>query len=147
MSTNPTVLAQAMTLAMTSDDVASMVNLFAPDGEWTIMATGETFRGHDQIRALAMRSIAGRDHPPGEGIKPFNVFGNADETRLCWEYVHTAVVTDRWPSSTNRPAVGTKINMPILLSCESRDGKLVKIREYFDMWSIVDPGTAHHLYS
>jgi ketosteroid isomerase-like protein len=136
-----------MTDAMTSDDVESMVNLFAPDGEWTIMATGETFRGRDQITQLATRSVAGREHPVGQGIKPFNVFTNADETRLCWEYVHTAVVTDKWPSSTNRPAVGTEIRIPILLSCESRDGKLVKIREYFDMWAIVDPGTPHHLYS
>ena len=32
---------------MTSDDIESMVNVFAEDGEWVIMATGETFRGHD----------------------------------------------------------------------------------------------------
>jgi hypothetical protein len=40
-------LSQAVTDAMTSDDIESMVNLFAPDGEWVLMATGETFRGHD----------------------------------------------------------------------------------------------------
>jgi hypothetical protein len=111
------------------------------------MATGETFRGHDQIRQLAIRSIAGRNHPAGEGIKPFNVFTNAEGTRLCWEYVHTAVVTDKWPSSTHRPAVGSTVTIPILLSCESLDGKLTKIREYFDMWAIVDPATPHKLYS
>jgi ketosteroid isomerase-like protein len=43
--------------------------------------------------------------------------------------------------------VGTKISVPIILSCEIRDGKIVKAREYFDMWSLVDPGTPHHLYS
>ena len=142
-----TDLARAITNAMTTDDIESMVDLFVPDGEWTIMATGETFRGHDQIRQLATRSVAGRSHPAGEGIKPINVFGNAEGTRLCWEYVHTGEVTDKWPSSSNRPALGTKLDLPILLSCDSRDGKLVKIREYFDMWSIVDPGTPHHLYS
>jgi hypothetical protein len=54
---------------------------------------------------------------------------------------------DQWPSSADRPAVGTKISVPIILSCEIRDGKIVKAREYFDMWSLVDPGTPHHLYS
>jgi len=144
---NPTTLARAMTDAMTSDDVESMVDLFVPDGEWVIMATGEAFRGHDQIRQLATRSVAARDHPAGEGIQPFNVFSNAEGTRLCWEYVHRCVVTDKWPASTNRPAVGTKVDLTILLSCETREGKLVKIREYFDLWSLVDPGTPHHLYS
>jgi uncharacterized protein (TIGR02246 family) len=51
-------LVKAMTDAMTSDDVDGMVKLFAPDGEWIIEATGETFRGLDQIRQLATRSIA-----------------------------------------------------------------------------------------
>jgi hypothetical protein len=75
------------------------------------------------------------------------VFFNADGTRICWEYMHTCVVTDQWPASTNRPAVGTKLEIPILLSCDCSDGKLVKIREYFDMWSIIDPGSQHRLYS
>jgi uncharacterized protein (TIGR02246 family) len=134
-----TTLARAVTDAMTSDDVESMVALFVPDGEWIIMATGESFRGRDQIRQLATRSVAARDHPAGEGIKPFNVYSNDEGTRLCWEYVHTFVVTDKWPASTNGPAVGAKIDLPILLSCD--------IREYFDLWSLIEPGTPHHLYS
>lgn len=43
-----TDLAQAFTHAMTHEDIESIVNLFAPDGEWVIMATGETFRGLDR---------------------------------------------------------------------------------------------------
>jgi ketosteroid isomerase-like protein len=140
-------LVKAMTAAMTSDDVASMVNLFAPDGEWKIMATGETFRGTDQIRQLAIRSVAGRDHPAGTGIKPTNVFTNAEGTKLCWEYVHTGVVTDQWPASTNRPAPGTKIELPIVLICDIREGKLARIREYFDLETAAEPGVRHKLYS
>jgi hypothetical protein len=60
-----TDIVQTITNAMTSDDIESMVNVFAPDGEWVIMATGETFRGHDQIRQLATRSVAARDHTAG----------------------------------------------------------------------------------
>jgi len=140
-------LVQAFTVAFATDNVEDFYKLIAPEAEWVIMATGETFRGLDQIKDLAVRSVAARDHPVGMGIKPVNIFTNAEGTRLCWEYVHTAVVTDQWPSSADRPAVGTKISVPIILSCEIRDGKIVKAREYFDMWSLVDPGTPHHLYS
>jgi hypothetical protein len=41
-------LAHAITDAMTSEGVDKMINLFTSDGEWVIMATGETFRGHDE---------------------------------------------------------------------------------------------------
>jgi uncharacterized protein (TIGR02246 family) len=140
-------LVKAMTAAMTSDDVESMVKLFAPDGEWVIVATGETFKGLDQIRQLATRSVAGRDHPTGSGIKPTNVFTNADGTKLCWEYVHTCVITDQWPASKNRPAPGTKAVVPIVLICDIREDKLVKIREYFDLQTVTEPGTPHKLYA
>ena len=86
-------LVQAFTVAFTTDNVEDFYKLIAPEAEWVIMATGETFRGLDQIKDLAVRSVAARDHPVGMGIKPFNIFTNAEGTRLCWEYVHTAVVT------------------------------------------------------
>ncbi len=140
-------LAQIVTKAMTSDDIESMVNAFAPDGEWVIMATGETFRGYDQIRQLATRSVAARDHTSGLGIKPTNVFSNAEGTRLCWEYVHTGVVTDKWPASSHKVPAGTKFDLPIVLICDIRQGKLVTIREYFDLLTLLEPDTPHRLYS
>ena len=142
-----TDIVQAFTEAFTTDDVEGFYKLIADDAEWVIMATGETFSGIEQIKQLTMRSIAARDHPSGMGIKPFNIFTDVERTRLCWEYVHTAVVTDKWPSSTHKPAAGSQISIPIILSCEIRDGKIIKAREYFDMWAIVDPGTPHKLYS
>jgi ketosteroid isomerase-like protein len=140
-------LVPAFTAAFTSDDIEGFLKLIAPDCEWVIMATGETFRGLDQIEQLALRSVAARDHPAGLGITPTNIFTNAEGTKLCWEYVHTGVVTDQWPSSTHRPAPGTQINVPIALLCEIDQGKLVKVREYFDMLTASEPGTPHHLYS
>jgi hypothetical protein len=143
-----TGIVRAMTDAMTSDDVESMVNLFASDnGEWLIVATGERFHGLDEIRQLATRSVAGRDHPAGTGIKPTNVFTNEEGTKLCWEYVHTGVVTDKWPASKNRPASSTKIEMPIVLICDIRKDKLVKIGEYFNLQTVTEPGVPHKLYS
>jgi ketosteroid isomerase-like protein len=141
-------LVQVVTKAMTTDNIDDMVACFAADSEWVIVATGETFKGLDDIRTLATRSVAARTHSNGLGIKPFNVFTNPEGTRLCWEYIHTGVVGEKWPStSAQRPASGTKFELPIMLSCEIRDGKLIKIREYFDLLTLTDPGTKHKLYS
>jgi ketosteroid isomerase-like protein len=143
-----TGLAQAITDAMTSDDVETMVNLFAPDGEWVIMATGETFRGLEQIRQLATRSVDARKYSGELGIKPTKVFANAEGTKLCWEYVHTGVITEEWPSSSSHwPAPGTRFELPIILMCDVREGKLLKIREYFDLLSVLEPGIPHRIYS
>jgi ketosteroid isomerase-like protein len=141
-------LVDVVTKAMTTDNIDDMVNCFAADSEWVIMATGETFKGLDEIRELATRSVAARKHTGGLGIKPFNVFTDAAGTRLCWEYLHTGVVGEKWPStSAQRPAPGTKFELPIILMCEIRQGKLIKIREYFDLVTLTDPGTKHKLYS
>jgi ketosteroid isomerase-like protein len=143
-----TDLVQAFTDAFTSDDIESFLNRIAPDGEWVIMATGEIFRGVDQIRQLATRSVDARTHGGGLGIAPTNIFTDAEGTKLVWEYVHTGVVTEKWPASSGRtPAPGTKFELPIVLVGEIRGGKLVKMREYFDLLTLVAPGTRHHLYS
>lgn len=83
----------AFTAAMTHDDIDAVMKLWSPDGEWVVMATGETFKGLDKIRELATRSVAARTHGSGEGLLPFNVFTDAEGTKLIWEYVHKAVVT------------------------------------------------------
>lgn len=146
--TNTANLVKAFTDAMTHEGVEAMMRLWAPDGEWAIMATGETFKGPDKIRELATRSVAARTHGSGEGLLPFNVFTNAEGTKLIWEYVHTGMVTEKWPStSSQKPAPGTTFELPIILSCDIREGKLIKIREYFDLLTLTEAGTSHHLYS
>jgi steroid delta-isomerase-like uncharacterized protein len=146
-SSNSTDLVEAFTAAFTSDDVESFYKLVAPRGEWVIMATGETFRGLDQIKQLTARSVAARTHGGGLGIKPTNTFTNADGSKLCWEYVHTGVVTDKWPASAKRPAPGTKFELPIILVGEIHEGQIIKMREYFDLLTLTEAGTSHHLYS
>jgi len=141
-------LIKAFTAAFTSDDITGWKNLLAPDGEWKIMATGETFQGVDKMLELANRSVAARKHSGELGIKPANVFTNAEGTKLCWEYIHTGIVTEKWPStSSHKPAPGTKFELPIMLMCEMHQGKLVKVREYFDLLTLLEPGKSHHLYS
>ena len=138
---------KAFTEAMTHEGVEDMMKLWSPDGEWEIMATGETFKGLDKIRELATRSVAARTHGSGEGLQPFNVFVNVEGTRLVWEYIHKGVVTDKWPASTRKPTEGTEFSLPIILSCDIRAGKFTKIREYFDLLTLTEAGTSHHLYS
>lgn len=143
-----TDLIKAFTAAFTSDDIENWKKLLAPDGEWKIMATGETFRGLDKMVELANRSVAARKHNGELGIKPTNVFQNQKGTKLCWEYIHTGIVTDNWPStSSHKPAKGTKFTLPIMLMCEVKDGKLTEVREYFDLLTLLDPDIPHHLYS
>jgi ketosteroid isomerase-like protein len=140
-------LVESFTQAMTHEDIDGVLKLWSPDGTWEIMATGETFSGLDKIRQLATRSVAARVHGTGEGLLPFNVFANAEATKFCWEYVHKGEVTDKWPASSKPPTLGTKFNLPIVLICEISQGKLVKIREYFDLLTLTEAGTPHHLYS
>jgi ketosteroid isomerase-like protein len=142
-----TDIVELFTHAMTHEDVESMLDLWAQNGVWEIMATGEKFQGIEQIKQLATRSVAARNHRSGEGLLPFNVFTNEEGTKFCWEYIHKGVVTDKWPASSRKPAVGTKFDLPIVLICEVYIGKIVRIREYFDLLTLIESTTHHHLYS
>ena len=69
-------IVREFTKYMGMDDIEGIMKLFTGKSEWIIMATGETFKGIDQIRELAMRSVAARVHTNERGIHPFNVFTN-----------------------------------------------------------------------
>jgi steroid delta-isomerase-like uncharacterized protein len=149
-NTEPSItddVVQEFTRCMGTDDIDGIMKLFTEDSEWILMATGETFHGIDQIRELATRSVNARNHTGERGIHPFDVFTNNEGTRLCWEYVHTAIVTEDWPASKGRPTPGSEFKLSIVLVCEIQNNKIMKLREYFDMQTIVEPGVKHHLYS
>ena len=57
------------------------------------------------------------------------------------------MVTDKWPASKYKPAPGTKVEIPIVLICDIRKDKLVKIREYFNLQTVTEPGIPRKLYS
>lgn len=134
---------EEITDAMASENVERIVELFAPDGEWVIMATGETFRGHDEIRRLAGRSLAARNEPMDLSIKPARSSANSDGANLSLECVHRCTVADQSPSPAGRPAPGTKVELQMNLMCEFRQGKLIKVKEYLDMLHIVEPVVPH----
>jgi steroid delta-isomerase-like uncharacterized protein len=151
-----TNVARLVAQALTSDDIESVVDLFAPDGEWVIMATGETFLGHDQIRELATRSVTERNHPAGPGIKPINISTSPQGTKLSWEYpewgvfqymkrgaitkeLSTIAATSGSESPIDPNAlVGRPYEVPVCFVYHvNARGKIYLLHEYLDLGSLM----------
>ena len=128
-----------------SDDIEGFMELIDDECVWEIMATGEVFAGAAKVRELAERSVAGRTHTADVHMTFVDHFITAD--RMCLEYVHEAIVTDKWPASENRPAVGTRVKVPICLVCRLKNEKFVQIDEYFDLGTAIAGGRNARLYS
>jgi ketosteroid isomerase-like protein len=126
-----------------SDDVDGMVALTDEDCVWTIMATGEMFHGPDEIRKLAERSIAARQHTSGVHMDFKNLFSTDDQMVL--EYVHSGIITASNDISVKLPTAGTEFVLPICLVCHIKNGKFDKIDEYFDVGTLT--GAKAKMYS
>ena len=129
-------LVRAVRIAMASCDVESMVNLFATDAEWVLIPTGDTYSGLDKIRQV----LAGSMKMDFQFVESFY---NADQTKLSIEYLHNMVVTEKWGSmsSSEKPVPGTKFQLKVVWICDTYQGKIVKISEYFDMLTLMNGGT------
>ena len=141
----PQSFLQAFSDTFLSDDIDGFMQLIDQDCEWVIMATGETFRGAGEVRQLAERSVAARQHTKDTHMEFTNLFTSEDQ--MCLEYIHRFIVTEQWPSSGDRPPAGTKGNVKICLVCHVKDSKFDRVHEYFDLGQVVSPGTARRLYS
>jgi hypothetical protein len=128
-----------------SDDLEGFMELIDDECVWEIMATGEVFAGAAKVRELAERSVAGRTHTADVHMAFVDHFNTND--RMCLEYVHEAIVTDKWPASKNRPAVGTRVKVPICLVCRLKNEKFVHIDEYFDLGTAIAGSRNARLYS
>jgi ketosteroid isomerase-like protein len=126
-------LVEAFTAAMTQEDVDGILELWDSKGEWVVMATGEVYQGIDKIRVIATRSVTPPIRTGREGPHPSNVLISQDGKRFWWEYTHREVITEHRPGSSKSPAVQTVFELPVLLSGDIQNGKLTKIREYFDL--------------
>jgi hypothetical protein len=125
-------------------DIDSFMELVDIDCEWTIMATGEKFHGIEAVRKLAQRSVAARYHTKEIKIEPTSLFTTDDYFVI--EYTHHAIVTADWPASTNRPAPGTTISVPICIIAHFKNEKFDWLHEYFDM-ATASGVTGQKLYS
>jgi ketosteroid isomerase-like protein len=128
-----------------SDDIDGFMQLIDDDCVWEIMATGEVFTGAAKVRELAERSVAARTHTAELHMRLGDHIITDD--RMCLEYVHEGIVTERWPASENRPAAGSRFELPICLVCRLNDGKFVQIHEYFDLGTVIAGGRNARLYS
>jgi ketosteroid isomerase-like protein len=127
------------------EDMQGLLNLFAPDGEWVIMATGERFQGPSRIRALTSLSVVMRAQGAGLEPEPAGVFADADGTKICLEYIYRGLVAKDWPKSAHPPVLGTPFEIPVTLIGEVYQGKLVKVREYFDWLTLTEAGAKNRL--
>jgi hypothetical protein len=122
-----------------TDDVDGMIELVSKNCSWTIMATGEVFRGPEQIRKLAQRSVAARAHTKDVHMEFKNLFSTNDQMVL--EYVHRGIINKSNDISVKLPAVGTEFVLPICLVCHVKGGKFDKIDEYFDVGTLTGSKT------
>jgi len=141
----PVTFIRAFSDTFLTDDIDEFMQLIDQDCGWVIMATGETFRGAGEGRQLAERSVAARKHTKDVHMDFTNLFSTEDQ--MCLEYAHRAIVTEQWPSASNRPPAGTKVDIKICLVCHVKDGKFDRIHEYFDLGQVVSLGAVRRLYS
>jgi ketosteroid isomerase-like protein len=128
-----------------SDDIDGFMELIDDECVWEIMATSEVFAGAAEVRKLAERSVAARTHTADLHMTFGDHIVTAD--RMCLEYIHEGIVTENWPASENRPAVGSTFELPICLACRLRDDRFVRVHEYFDLGTVIAGGRNARLYS
>jgi hypothetical protein len=124
-------------------DVNGFMKLIDKDCVWTIEATGEVFRGWNQVKELADRSVAARNHTKDVQMVVSNEFVTNDSFVI--EYTHGYFTTDKWTASTDRPALGTKVFLPICVVAHFKGEKLDWLHEYFDLATV--SGKQGKLYS
>jgi ketosteroid isomerase-like protein len=112
--------------------------------EWTLMATGETFRGTEVVKRFAHVAVASRDHTKDDHM----VFTNslAGEEGFCVEYTHRGVYTQQGSSIVKQsssgvltPQEGTLFEVKICIVCHVKEGKIDRAHEYFDLIQVTSP--------
>jgi ketosteroid isomerase-like protein len=121
--------------------------------EWTLMATGETFRGTDELRRFAEASVAGRKHTKDDHMVFTDAF--VGEEHLCVEYTHRGVYTEQGSSTVKQssagalaPHEGTLFEMKICIVCHLKESKIDRAHEYFDLGQATSPaGSRPRMFS
>ena len=139
---------RAFSEGMYNDNLEGFMEKIDENCEWVMMATGETFHGIDEIGQLALRSMDARKHTKEAHAEFTNVFNSEDQSQMCIEYDHGAIVTEKWTGSSGKhPVAGTKANIKICLVCHVKNGKWDRVHEYFDLMSVIAPTEKRRLYS
>jgi len=126
-------------------DIDGFVELLDKNIEWTIVATGETFRGIESFRKFAESSRAARTHTKETQMEEKSLFTTSDY--FVVEYLHNAIITANWTSSSStKPAPGAIRHIPICIVGHFKGEKLDWAHEYFDLQTITT-GASAKLYS
>jgi hypothetical protein len=72
---------RAFSEGMYNDNLEGFMEKIDENCEWVIIATGETFRGIDEIRQLALRSMGARKHTTEAHAEFTNAFSSEDQSR------------------------------------------------------------------
>jgi ketosteroid isomerase-like protein len=125
-----------------TDDLDSFMQLVDKDAVWTFMATGEQFKGTEQIRKLAEKTMAGRIHTKALHMELTNLF--CGEEQMCIEYLHRAIMPEH-STITGAPPAGTEIAVPICITMHVKNGKFDRLNEYMDFATL--SGVKQHLFT
>lgn len=112
------------------DQIDLLWTIISDDCEWSIMATGEHFRGPDQIRGLIDQVQKARDPSAEARVTIKDAFAAGDY--LCLEFLRQGLVTQGFASDPAAPAAGSLFEIDFCVTAQVRDGKIVRVREYFD---------------
>jgi hypothetical protein len=94
------------------DEEKSFDEFIDANCEWIMMATGETFRGIDEVKQMSLRSRDARKHTQEAHIEFTNSFSSEDQSQICIEYDHGAIITEEGARLFGMPtAVGRKVNV------------------------------------
>ena len=140
---------QAWADAARSDDIEAFFDEFIDaDCEWVMMATGETFRGIDEVRQMALRSRDARKHTEEAHIEFTNAFSSEDQSQICIECDHGAIITEEGARLFGMPATaGRRGDVKICHVCHVKNGKLDRVHEYFDTAGLIGGTGERRLYS
>jgi ketosteroid isomerase-like protein len=83
VKTNPNVATESFARKFKKiylgDDLDGFMQLVNKDAVWTFMATGETYRGIEQIRKAAKKAMAGRVHTKDLHMELTNLFSGEEQ--------------------------------------------------------------------
>jgi ketosteroid isomerase-like protein len=123
-------LLEQFTRVFAEEDTETLFSILSPECEWQIMPTGERFVGLEEIRGLVDQVQKAREHSAAAKVEICDAFGGGD--RLCVEFLHRGIVTGGFSSGAINPTPGSTFEMDFCATALVKNGKIVRVREYFD---------------
>lgn len=120
--------ARALNDAYNARDLEAAVALTTPDVELVNMATGQTFHGPEGVRQF-LGGWSGAF--PDSQVETTKVV--ADEHGAAMEFIGRGTQTGPLPGPAGAiPPTGRPVEVPFIQMLEMRQGKIARIRLYFD---------------